>query len=537
MFNFGAPGGPRLGNQLFQYASLIGLAKTHNTKVVLPDWKYKDYFEGEFPTGSVDNARLIQEPTFEYVPYFLQIFNHDNVDIKGYLQSEFYWYNAKEEVKKVLTFKQEFKDTTWNNFMRQCKEQNPKEKKTIAISIRRGDYVGNPNYVNLPITYFIGALFERFPDWQEQNIIIFSDDIPWTRIHFGCLDNVFFSENNSEIEDLCLMSQCDSFILANSTFSFWGAYLAELQRPVKVVRPNNYFAGRLAKENDERDLYPKRWQVYDHLDENGHNKKINLKDTSFQIPLYFDHQDRKENLDIVLKAILDNFDTEIMVTEQGGDSFAYVGNDYRIKYFKEESTVFHRTKMLNDMARTTDKKYIFNYDADILIAPLQLWKAVDQLRKGAEMVYPYDGRFARIPRTPWMDKLRSADIGVVGDTQFNGMMKGDAVSLGGCVAWNKFSFFEYGGENEKFCSYNPEDVERYERAVKLGVTIERTNGPMFHINHFVGQNSNTSNPFYPAGRAELERIRSMSADQLLDEISTWPWSLDSAFHGSNLIQK
>lgn len=518
----------RLGNILFRYASLIGLAKRYGQELRLPAWGDSKYFSGKYPQGEIENKQVIRvsEPVFHYTPHLNHIKESEHVDIQGYLQSPKYFAEARQEVKDALSFTQEFKDQCWNNFFSRSRIQDDfraSGKKTIGISIRRGDYIGNQNYVNLPVTYFILALFERFPDRHDKNIVIFSDDIPWCRVHFGTLDNVYFSENNSAIEDLCLLSQCDEFLLSNSTFSYFGALIAELQHPVKVVRPNHLFAGRLLRDNSDQDFWPRNWEIFDHLNEWSHRKKIDLRDCSFHIPVFYDHQDREENLNVVLKVLADTFDTEIIVMEQGGTKFQYLEKDDRIKYRTFPGEVFHRTRMLNQMAQETTKPYIINFDADILMAPLQLWATAQALRKGAEMVYPYSGAFARIPRQVWFTRLQSAqDIGIVGDTRFSGQDKGDAVSLGGLVAWNKNYFLSIGGENEKFISYGAEDVERYERSIKLGARIERVHGPLYHINHYTGVNSNTSNPYYLAGRDELIRIRSLSADQLREEVKTWP---------------
>ncbi len=79
-----------------------------------------------------------------------------------------------------------------------------------------------------------------------------------------------------------------------------------------------------------------------------------------------------------------------------------------------------------------------------------------------------------------------------------------------------------GGENERFISYSSEDVCRYERAVKLGAKIERVYGPMYHINHYCGVNSTLANPFYHDGLSELNRIRGLSAEELREDVKTWP---------------
>lgn len=511
----------RLGNILFRYCSLIGLSKKYNLELKLPSWEYSKYFDYDYPQGEVSWAVKVKEPVFHYTPNWDFLNTSDNVDVEGYLQSEKYWQDTKEEVKKALTFKEDFKKQVLASFVANCSGVNPFEKSPIAISIRRGDYVNNTNYEQLPITHYILALQERFPDWRERSIIVFSDDIAYCKVHLDCLPNVYFSINNSDIEDLCLLSQCNSFIIANSTFSWFGAYIAELQRPVKVVRPNHHFSGNLLKTSQEHDIYPKRWEVFDYRDEFGHNKKINLKDTAFTIPVSFDHEDRKENLDLCIEILRKNFDTNIIVYEQGGSHFEYLKGV--IYYSYPDMALFHRTKMLNDMAKSTSAKFVFNWDADVIISPMQILEAVNQLRNGADMVYPYSWAFARIPRNPWYTKLRDYnDIGIVGDTKFSGMNVGDAVSVGGAVGFNRQSFINGGMENEAFFSYNPEDVERKVRFEKLGFKVERTIGQnMYHLNHWVGVNSCFNNPHY--NPEELAIIMNMTREELQEYVNTWEW--------------
>lgn len=527
MTNFGENG--RLGNQLFQYSSLMGLSNTHNQQLRLKDWKYKYYFKGEFPLISEEEIealaaiRLIQEPTFAYVPEWPQVRENENVDITGYLQSEKYWEANREKIKETLSFQEEFK-------LRVCNTDQFNDaflKPTIAISIRRGDYVSNKCYLQLPITYFILALHEHFPDWRNYNLILFSDDIPYCRRHFGCLENAYFSENNSDIEDLCLMSQCDHFIISNSTFSWWGAYLGEKEHS-KIIRPNGLFDNIMAKRNDSKDFYPERFTIFNHISPTTEAKKIDLKDCCFIIPVSYDSTDRQENLDLLIEITKRMFDTHIYVYEQGtGDChFAYIGEKVNKFLFSSYKNIFHRTKMLNDMTKATPEevKYIFNWDADVLIAPFQILETANKLRAGADMVYPYEWAFARIPRATWFVKIRDHnDIGMVGDTQFSGMHESDAVSLGGAVCFNKKSFIEGGMENENFVSYGAEDRERKVRFKKLGYKIERTLGPLYHINHWVGVNSCSENPYMALNNIEEGKINNMTKEELLKYIDTWTW--------------
>jgi len=188
--------------------------------------------------------------------------------------------------------------------------------------------------------------------------------------------------------------------------------------------------------------------------------------------------------------------------------------------------VMHRTKALNNMARNTSRRYIFNWDVDVFIAPLQILQAVEMLRSGADMVYPYKWAFARMPRNTWFEKIRDydGDVGLVGDTRFNGMNTSDVVSLGGAVGFNKESFIDGGMENENFISYGAEDVERMYRFEKLGYRIERVLGNnMYHLNHWTGPNSLNTHRHFKANDQELRRIKALTKDELRQEINTWPW--------------
>lgn len=498
----------RLGNQCMRYASLIGLSKKYNVELKMPTWPYAEYFDHTFPEGVVD-GREVLEPMFSYVEDWPYIEAFENVNINGFLQSERYWEHCKEDVKKAFTFKSDFIEQVRHDF------ETAFEKEVIAISVRRGDYAGNPAYHLLSISYYIHALFENFPDWQEKNIIIFSDDIPYCRVHFDCLPNVYFSENNSDIEDLCLLTQCDHWIIANSTFSWMGAILGEKPNS-KIVRPIHHFEGKLKQRHDTKDFYPARWIPFDYK-----GKRIPLKDVTFTIPVFYDHPDRKQNLDLSVCLLQHYFDTNIIVQENNSAGFDHIA-EYT-DYWQSKHPAFHRTKMLNEMARVATTDIVVNWDCDIVLPPMQIWKAVQAIRNGADMVFPYDGRFARIPRMVWYkDLCHWLDIGIIGNTQFNGMGSNDNHnSVGGAVLWNRESYFKAGGENENFISFGAEDQERVVRAEKLGLSIERIKGCLYHINHWVGVNSTTSNPYFIPNRMEFEKVKDMSKDELIDYIKRW----------------
>lgn len=508
----------RLGNQLFQYAAAMGIANKLRRKLILPPWEFADYFEAQYPGGALPDVRAeVAEKLFEYDPnYIARVKNVPIADLFGYFQTEKYWSDSKDAIKNQLIFKKEI-----INQLRR-KQYAAFKKQTIAIHMRRGDYVGNKNYELLPAHYYILALFEHFPNWQEYNIIVFGDDMGYCKLHFDCLPNVFFAEGNSPIEDIALMTQCNHFIIANSSFSFWGAYLGE-KKGTKIVRPSKHFAGPLLEMcQTTKDFYPAHWIEFDYK-----GKKIDLTDTTFTIPVAFDHKDRKRNLDLIVCMLQHCFNTTIIIAEQGGTHFEYMGKFPGVHYFSmTQMKVFHRTKLLNIMAGPEWCKtpYVANWDADVMVPPLQLWLTVQALRKGADMAYPYARNFARVPRLPWFEKLEKyIDIGIFGDTKFNGMNNNEPVSFGGAVLYNVIEYWAGGGENENFVSFGPEDAERFYRFSKLGYNIYRTPGTLYHINHYVGTNSSNRHAHVNSNRAEWAKVQELSKAELDEYVHDWPW--------------
>jgi len=186
----------------------------------------------------------------------------------------------------------------------------------FAISCRVGDYVGNPGYEVLPAMYYILSLYTHFEDWKDYNLIFLSDSIDWAKLHFGCLSNAYFATDfddknyffsETAVEQLCLMSMADHFIIANSTFSEWGAILGEKEGS-KVIRPAHYLAGKLKEKCDMKDHYPTHWVEFNHK-----GKKFDLTDVTFTIPVYKDHNDRKENIDLSVCMIQRDFDTNVLL--------------------------------------------------------------------------------------------------------------------------------------------------------------------------------------------------------------------------------
>lgn len=119
----------------------------------------------------------------------------------------------------------------------------------VSIHVRRGDYVNNPFYVDLTKTDYYQRAISMFPD---SKFLVFSDDIEWCKEYFKG-NKFFFSERNNELEDMNLMAACEHNIIANSSFSWWAAYLNK-NTCKEIIAPKEWYA-----DGVERTVCPSSW--------------------------------------------------------------------------------------------------------------------------------------------------------------------------------------------------------------------------------------------------------------------------------------
>ncbi|MCC6982616.1 MAG: alpha-1,2-fucosyltransferase [Bauldia sp.] len=129
----------------------------------------------------------------------------------------------------------------------------------VCIHIRRGDYLALPRHGVLPLDYYRAALDRLAPVLDGARFYVFSDDPAWVRAHFDLgrpFEPVDCNGPDAPVADLALMAACRHFVIANSTLSWWGAWLAA--HPGKrVIAPRRWFA---AHDADTTDLCPPDWQ-------------------------------------------------------------------------------------------------------------------------------------------------------------------------------------------------------------------------------------------------------------------------------------
>lgn len=128
----------------------------------------------------------------------------------------------------------------------------------MFIHVRRGDYISNNYYIDLCSTdYYEKAIKTAKGFFDDVNVFVFSDDIGWCRKYFSEYENFNFVEyqDQTAISDLALMSYCDCGIIANSTFSWWGAML---NKDKLVIRPGKYY-NNTSLESNFNNLFPSSW--------------------------------------------------------------------------------------------------------------------------------------------------------------------------------------------------------------------------------------------------------------------------------------
>lgn len=200
------------------------------------------------------NRSYVMERHFHFDPALLKI-NH-GVYLDGYWQSEKYFLDIEEVVRKELSVKTP--PDSWNEQMM----ERIRNEAAVSLHIRRADYVTNSHTLTVhgccSLDYYHHAVNLVAEKVESPHFFVFSDDPAWAKSNLQLPFPATFVEHNGpdkNYEDLRLMSLCRHNILANSTFSWWGAWLNA--HPDKmVIAPQKWFN---TDKMDPRDLVPQRW--------------------------------------------------------------------------------------------------------------------------------------------------------------------------------------------------------------------------------------------------------------------------------------
>jgi len=289
-----------LGNQLFQYAvgrtlslktgstlylNVSKLSEPTKSGVTRRNYQLSNYnICGEIQTESIDKDFLVRlrSKTFDvlrifnryqaslvsrfhteerphvFYPYVLNIYGSSI--LFGYYQSEKYFSDVKRDIRQELRVLDEpsGENRTWKTTI--------EETNSASVHVRRGDYL-HQGWA-LPPSYYRSAIAELNSSENDLTLFFFSDDLPWLRKHLRTLLPTGFSSHNVHIvdcntgeeahEDLRLMRSCRHNVIANSTFSWWGAWLNQYSEK-EVIAPS-YWLRDWVKDLD---IIPERWTTID----------------------------------------------------------------------------------------------------------------------------------------------------------------------------------------------------------------------------------------------------------------------------------
>lgn len=235
----------RLGNAMFQAAATLGYARKHGANWgIQGNLREVPNFLKFFPKVPVLNGEFKRfnrtDPSqFNYEEF--PKFNQDTT-LVGFFQSLKYFEHCQDEVKEL--FKPDIKPVD-----------------AVSIHVRRGDYVVHANsfppVTRAYISWAISKLDEQTSRYNP--VIFFSDDIEWCKEEFKELKYSSFSEGRNEFEDLSLMASCSHHIIANSTFSWWGAYLGHNPDKIVISPDPSYWFGPGFTGSVPKDLIPDSW--------------------------------------------------------------------------------------------------------------------------------------------------------------------------------------------------------------------------------------------------------------------------------------
>ena len=237
---------------MFQYATLRALGIKKNVPIGFSNMPLKSFDGGDsvFAFNVQKNTcpsppwSYYEEPHFHFDPFLSEV--KDGTDILGYFQSWKYFDNIRKTLLEEFTPTDPSIDKNVGDYFGRL--GNPVQ--VCAVHVRRGDYVQKQDYHPLcGLDYYTEAMMH--PSVAHMQFVIVTDDKEWAREQFPYL---LVSEMETNLEDFWFIRSCDGVIMANSSFSWWGAYLGPNNN---VIAPKNWFGD----DKDTKDLYHPNWNV------------------------------------------------------------------------------------------------------------------------------------------------------------------------------------------------------------------------------------------------------------------------------------
>jgi len=267
-----------LGNQMFQYAIGRRFAIKNKTTLSLDLTTLLNHNSIEYTPRNfeldifnIKYSKLINKPSKSFIDKFYNKFFTENINevgnrfnenimhkkgniyLDGFWQNENYFKDIEQIIREDFIFKSA-PDEANSQTLKHINEVS-----AVSIHFRRGDYITNKLAVDhhgiCEPDYYLNAINKINKTVDEPHFFIFSDDITWVKENFNTMGNTTFVSHNSAengIEDMRLMAACKHNIIANSSFSWWGAWL-NINPHKTVIAPKKWF------KNLETDVIPSSW--------------------------------------------------------------------------------------------------------------------------------------------------------------------------------------------------------------------------------------------------------------------------------------
>lgn len=258
-----------LGNQLFQIAAVYAHAKDHQLQMAIPRYETSNGGRRTYWKQLPKLDAIIQDKRLEdikpYIKYKQKSFHHRRIPVpkdnwsiflKGYFQSEKFFLKYKMELLDLITL------SPADELYIKTKYHSIIKPDTGVIHIRRTDCLPPHKQLTHPIPssqYYLNGMAYLKTNHGVKSWVIFSDDTEWvSQQEMYQLDNMVIIKDELDYLELFLMSHFSYFVIPNSTFSWWGAWLSRNEQKV-VITPANWFGSRGPK--DFYDIYCPGWIV------------------------------------------------------------------------------------------------------------------------------------------------------------------------------------------------------------------------------------------------------------------------------------
>lgn len=272
-----------LGNQLFQYFFALSLSKSMGCKIFFDTSFFKtskrphekerlselgltwiQFSENQIKFPIVYQNRFLKRIPLprkfkyirdnNYLDYEMTILESHNLYFDGFWQSYKYFQSFADDVSRYLNF-------ALDPYLPQDFSADSFLGPTVSVHIRRGDYLISKNHAALGVSYYDQAIDEQIERIKHPTFIVFSDDITWVKenINFKGWNVIYASQfsGGNDLVELSIMRMCKHHIIANSTFSWWGAWISWCKDRGNVIAPKIWLGGASCSN----DLFPLEWRV------------------------------------------------------------------------------------------------------------------------------------------------------------------------------------------------------------------------------------------------------------------------------------